>query len=311
MSFARKNVELNNLSRRIQILERANDDLLIPLQDLDVEGIDFVMTNPPFYTSEAELLELAKLKDQPPNSACTGAPNEMICDGGEIGFFRRIFDESVVLKSRIQWYTIMLGKQSSLEVIVNILKQHDIDNYAVAEFVQGSKTRRWAIGWSFGNLRPSHKACRGFEPSVGKKVLPPPTEVKVASKSSKRGGAEQVENIFWTQLEDVTDGLDLVSWSLDEDRLRVVGFADQNVWSRAHRRSRPKQPRLEPGSAGSATKSVSDCVFGFSIAIKTCRDQTDKQEMVNVMVRWLQGTDYSLFESFSGMLRNAFLNVLS
>ncbi|KAI0131807.1 hypothetical protein BJ170DRAFT_611427 [Xylariales sp. AK1849] len=311
LESARNNVRVNDLEARIQIVQRSIEDALIPLDELEISNIDFVMTNPPFYTSESEMLERARQKALPPSSACTGAPNEMICDGGEVGFFQRIFHESLLLKGRVQWYTTMLGKRSSLEVIIKLLHEHGVDNYAVTVFVQGNKTRRWAVGWSFINRRPSNKACRDFEPAAGKKLLPPLTEFTVASKLVRHGGGEHMENIFWTQLEDVTDGLDLVSWNLDEDRLRVVGFADQNVWSRVYQRSKAKQRLpVRASGQGAAAKRLSECALGFSISIKRREDLQDGKDSVVVLVRWLQGTDHSLFESFFGMLRNAFLNVI-
>jgi 23S rRNA (adenine1618-N6)-methyltransferase len=315
LSYARANVASNNLESRIRIVERQASNRLIPLDDLDIGQVDFVMTNPPFYTSKSELIDLAKLKVRPPNSACTGAPNELVCDGGEVGFFKRIFEESREVKERVQWYTTMLGKQSSLESVINVLKEHGIDNYAVTEFVQGGKTRRWAVGWSFINRRPNVKVCRGFEPSAGKKLLPHLTEATVASRLTRRGLIEQIQNLFWTQLEDVTDGLSLESWSMDEDRLRVVGFTDQNVWGRAYRRSKTNRSVTGLTATKSrTTKALSQCCFGFSITIVTEKlDQNDEQDaehIVAVVVRWLQGNDYPLFESFSGMLRNALLRVL-
>ncbi|KAK6212269.1 hypothetical protein LQW54_005400 [Pestalotiopsis sp. IQ-011] len=315
LSWARKNIEANKLESRIQVLKRSATDTMIPLDDAGVENIDFVMTNPPFYSSETELLELAESKAQPPNSACTGAAHEMVCDGGEVGFFRRIFDESLSLRGRVQWYTIMLGKQSSLEAIIPVLQDRGIDNYALAQFVQGTRTRRWAVGWSFAGRRPSDAACRGFEPSAGKKLLPHVTEMTVVTKMAKAGAAEQIQNVFWTQLEDVTDGLDLVSWNLDEDRLRVVGFAEQNVWGRAYRRSKAREAGKEkPPMTDRKQSDVSECPFGFAIAVTTGDAEEaakdDGQKTVAVVVRWLQGSDFALFESFAGMLRNTLLNVV-
>ncbi|ETS75893.1 hypothetical protein PFICI_12837 [Pestalotiopsis fici W106-1] len=314
LSWARRNVAINELESRIQLLQRSPTDNLIPLDNSEVACLDFVMTNPPFYSSESELLELAKTKAQPPNSACTGAAHEMVCDGGEVQFFQRIFDESCQLKNRVQWYTIMLGKQSSLELVVRIIQRNGIDNYALAQFVQGTKTRRWAVGWSFAKRRPNAAACRGFEPSAGKKLLPHPTEMTVATKSTRPNNAEQVQNMFWTQLEDVTDGLDLVSWNMDEDRLRVVGFAQENVWSRSYRRRTSALGKQRSPEAGNKKPVLSECPFGFAITVTKSdpEEETgdDAQSTVDVVVRWLQGSDYTLFESFAGMVRNTLLRVV-
>lgn len=73
----------------------------------------------------------------------------------------------------------MLGKFSSLPKIIGQLKENKVDNYAVTEFVQGSRTKRWAIAWSFGDRRPSVKVSRGCG-SLQKSLLPFPTEQVIA-----------------------------------------------------------------------------------------------------------------------------------
>ena len=45
----------------------------------------------------------------------------------------------------------MLGLYSSISTVITLLKMHSITNYAVTEFIQGSRTRRWGIAWSFGD----------------------------------------------------------------------------------------------------------------------------------------------------------------
>ncbi|KAI1099653.1 hypothetical protein F4804DRAFT_337007 [Jackrogersella minutella] len=318
LAHARKNAQINNLQHRIRVFDRAPTDCLIPLSELDLEAIDFVMVNPPFYTSEAELEDLARQKSRPPSSACTGAPIEMVCTGGEIGFIRRIIDESLVLRERVQWYTSMLGKQSSLEVLIGILKDHDVTNYAVAAFVQGNKTRRWAIGWSFGRRRPSLSASRGCDPSGGKKLLPLPTEATVATWLASQAKAEQLEWAICQTMET----LDLVSWTWDKSFSQGIGFVNGNVWSRTYRRKLARQKgganltseeaaKNDPSSSGQThigqktEHDTTQCAFGFSVTIRVLRYMRNDEDQRVVVARWLQGNDYALFESFMGLLRKS------
>ncbi len=78
----------------------------------------------------------------------------MVTPGGETAFVSRMIEESVALKTRCQWYTSMLGKLSSVGTIMEKLKEKGIENFAVKEFVQGGKTRRWGVAWSWGSMRP-------------------------------------------------------------------------------------------------------------------------------------------------------------
>jgi 23S rRNA (adenine1618-N6)-methyltransferase len=121
------------------------------------------------------MLTSAASKQRPPFTACTGSRNEMVTAGGEVVFISKMIDESLVLRDRVQWYSSMCGKFSSVEVLVKKLKEKEIENYAVTEFVQGSKTRRWSIAWSFDDLRPKMSASRGLS-SLAKGLLPFPSE---------------------------------------------------------------------------------------------------------------------------------------
>lgn len=126
---------------------------------IQTQSIDFTMCNPPFYESAEEMLASAKAKQRPPLSACTGAEVEMVTPGGEVAFVSRMIQESLTLRDRVEWYTSMLGKIASVSVIVEKLKSVGVSNWAVTEFVQGSKTRRWAVAWSWGDMRPRMVSC--------------------------------------------------------------------------------------------------------------------------------------------------------
>jgi 23S rRNA (adenine1618-N6)-methyltransferase len=70
--------------------------------------IDFVMCNPPFFKNESELIgqsvEIRKpAKRHAPISINTGQLKEAIYeDGGEVGFIKRMIDESFILNKRIK-----------------------------------------------------------------------------------------------------------------------------------------------------------------------------------------------------------------
>jgi len=292
LAYARKNVQANHLENRIRILARTATDALLPLDDLDVESIDFVMTNPPFYETDAEMRASAKLKSRPPNSACTGAPVEMVCEGGEVAFVGRILAESLRLRERVQWYTSMLGKLSSLEVVVDMLREKGVGNYAVTEFVQGHKTRRWAVAWSFGLMRPAQDVARGMKALAWKKILPPTVDYVLGDGPIRDVGA------LGASIDATMQSLELISWHWDKQRLEGVGRARENVWSRAWRRRKLRERDNAPGgSSVGASADDETCSFGFVIGVTVGVKET------RVACRWAEGHDEVIFTSFCGFLK--------
>ncbi|KAK4184677.1 XAP5, circadian clock regulator-domain-containing protein [Podospora australis] len=264
LSFAKQNIELNGLQDRIRLMERKPGDALIPVDVLDNSPIDFTMMNPPFYESDADMQSSAQKKSRPPNSACTGAPVEMVCDGGEVAHVGRMLQESLVLKDQVQWYTSMLGKVSSLEALVEQLKAHGIDNYAITEFIQGNKTRRWALGWSFGPMRPAEHVARGMKAGVWKKILPSPLKTDLLTLPSGKSVGALV-----TQIREVVGSMELISWNWDIELLRGIGRTRENVWSRAWRRRKAHEKNQDLNSVGvSTSKDFEKCHLGFEIVVE-------------------------------------------
>ncbi len=300
LQCARENVSRNGLNGRIRLLERDISDALIPLEEAGVDSFDFIMTNPPFYESSADMNDSAKAKAKPPGSACTGTATEMICKGGELGFVGRILDQSMELRERVQWYTAMFGKLESLKAFVSRLRECKVDNWAVTEFVQGNRTRRWAIAWSYGPMRPAQSVARGINHHEARKYLPPVSEVEVLTWPSDREVAP-----LGNMINEVIGALQLLSWRWHEDALKGTGRARANVWSRAWKRKqafgKTQKNAAETDEAEDASPEV--CRLGFSVALHT------RQKKTTASLRWVEGHDQPLFESFRGFLKAALTNL--
>lgn len=50
----------------------------------------------------------------------------MCTEGGEVGFITRLIEESISLGERVKWYSSMLGKLSSISILVQKLKEYNV-----------------------------------------------------------------------------------------------------------------------------------------------------------------------------------------
>ncbi|KAJ7060987.1 S-adenosyl-L-methionine dependent methyltransferase [Mycena amicta] len=216
---AQSNIEGNGLKDRVRLFDTTPDaPILAPLLHDPALSITFTMCNPPFYSSHEEVKTSAGAKQFEPNAVCTGAEVEMITPGGESAFVRRMVEESVRIGTRCQWFTSMLGKMSSLSEVVDSLRSHSIDNYAITESVQGT-TRRWAIG------------CQHFP------VVPP------SPSQTERMRLGQLLADVLTRL-DETHGVA----GVPPDGTFTV-HASKNTWSRSARRKQNQKSSVETNSA--------------------------------------------------------------
>ncbi|KAG5915625.1 hypothetical protein E4U61_004428 [Claviceps capensis] len=299
LEWAQSNIKLNDLSHRIHILPRHPDSSLIPLNEPGLPStIDFTMTNPPFYSSEEEMLQSAQNKHRPPHTACTGSTSEMVTPGGELAFVQRIFTESLVSREHIQWYTAMFGFLSSLTAFIKTLHAEKVQNYAVTEFVQGNRTRRWAVGWSFQGLRPAQAVARGTRAALSKNLLPCVSEVDILTMDTRDCPVRELACGVSTAIA----ALELVSWKWEQERFEGVGRAQGKVWARAWRRRRQREKEsgvgIKEGSLSVAVPSLGNgSMFGFKVWIRVSVKQ------VTVGCRWLEGFDETAFESFQGFLK--------
>ncbi|KAI8211811.1 hypothetical protein K4K54_004508 [Colletotrichum sp. SAR 10_86] len=263
ISYAEQNVKLNNLQSYISVVRRSPEEKLVNPEGLGVDHLDFVMTNPPFYTSEEEVKECEQAKATEQDNHFTIAPNEQFTEGGEVAFVGRILEESLELREQVQWYTSMFGKKASLDAILEKLQEHKIDNFAVTEFIQGpnSKTKRWAVAWSFAAMRPSNKAARGLAAAQWRGILPPSTETE--------------------------------AW--DREKLVGIGRAREDVWSRAWRRKKMREER--EGKKPEDISTPEQCAFGFELALEVGAGR------IKVICRWREGHSKPLYDSFCGFVK--------
>lgn len=292
------------------------------------------MTNPPFYLSSHELLVSAKGKSRPPNSVCTGAKGEMITPGGEIGFITRLINQSTHpdIKHKVQWWSSMLGKLSSVGVVVDRLKREGVRNWTVGELAQAGKTRRWVVAWSWSGLRPASGA------SIPKGLSRRATKAKPAvSEESEtlQGGLLPFPPHFAFHIEGPnvdavnigrridTELCDLdLHWQWKASPMIGLGLARAgDCWSRkARRRKKQQSEQMESGGSQQEMDEEGESEdnrepkLAFKIRVKE-EDENEEDEMtmgdgsqsnvsmVMVTVRWLQGHDAVLFESFCGWLK--------
>lgn len=71
-----------------------------------------------------------------------------VTPGGELAFIRKMVAESFKLRTRVLWYSSMVGKRSSLVQLERELRDAGVPTLRTTALVQG-RTRRWAIAWSF------------------------------------------------------------------------------------------------------------------------------------------------------------------
>ncbi|KAF3918591.1 hypothetical protein AA313_de0201915 [Arthrobotrys entomopaga] len=275
---ASKNIQQNSLETRITLVDVSHAEYIFPKEVTEsAESIDFTMCNPPFYSSVNDMMSSAKLKSVPPLSACTGSTTEMVTEGGEVAFVGRIIDESLKLREKVRWYTSMLGKLTSVEKVVDKLKENEISNYVVGEFVQGvGKTKRWAVGWSFGDARAGDHVSRQPTSQTLKSHLPFPTTFRIPLPidSNLSTLLPRVEELLKASCSDFPT--DLFEWSsvrfpcfttmygaIENLYSNGKGETSGNTWSRAARRRR-KQLESKDGNVSALS---SDPKFGFAIGI--------------------------------------------
>ncbi|KAH8114957.1 hypothetical protein DFH11DRAFT_1508325 [Phellopilus nigrolimitatus] len=307
-----QNVEANNLGTRIRVLKTApSNPLLAPLFSEPDRRFAFTMCNPPFYGSATEVARSAESKALEPSAVCTGAEVEMITPGGEEAFVQRMVTESLegTIGERCLWFTSMLGKLASVIAIVAALRAHKVDNYALAELVQG-QTRRWVVAWSFTDTRVPDSLSRAL-PSTHHALFPPPNTLRQPLPSAQPLDLHTLHQLVLQVigvLEGVIvehidardmDNLDRPASDSEGSSLRVS--AASNTWSRAARRRRDR-----PDTDASATTIMMVDIRAVRQHSSGASVRNGKKGDLGAAPRWAlectwrRGRERALFDGFWG-----------
>lgn len=340
--LAKRQVELNQSSfstdlvdgktSRLHLVLRNTNDHLFSIGD----GSDahprftFTMCNPPFYASEAEMQELERGKAIPkPGTVLQARQHELVTPGGEVQFVTRMIQDSVDLNKQATeplktWFTSMLGRKSSVEELVRVLKENGIENYALHELVTsrgvqgGSTTRRWLLGWNFGLTRPPHFAAQ-LKSSSLKHLNPAPTQVSVPLCMDVQKISSRIFSMVDRILRDLCAQAPLANCAFHGDGQWILEVPG-NVWSRAYRRRFAKKSQLQTTLDGSEpahkrtkldpTQPLAEATTTPSIVSKfqiSVTDELQKSEEIQagyrLVVDWVYGDDPHLLESLATMLK--------
>ncbi len=102
------------------------------------------------------------------------------------------------------------------------LRGQNIDSYAVAEFIQGNQTRRWAVGWSFGPMRPVTTNSEGT--IISGLEEEPATDHR--SRSDRNPRCEASVPSLLSRITDTLGSVELVSWR-NQGKLSAGPWAGQ------------------------------------------------------------------------------------
>ena len=120
------------------------------------EVFDLSMCNPPFHASAAEaaagsrrkLRNLSGKRDGRLVLNFGGRGIELCCDGGELGFVRRMITQSAEIPGSCRWFTSLVSKAANLPLLVRMLRAAKVVSVRTVEMTHGQKESR-ILAWSF------------------------------------------------------------------------------------------------------------------------------------------------------------------
>ncbi len=119
------------------------------------ETFDLSMCNPPFHASAAAAAEGTRRKQRnlgarksAPVLNFGGQAGELWCDGGEVGFVRRMIAESAERPGLCRWFTTLVSQAAHLPPLFHSLENVNALDVQTLEMAHGQKKSR-ILAWTF------------------------------------------------------------------------------------------------------------------------------------------------------------------
>uniref|UniRef100_A0A4W6DHJ1 U6 small nuclear RNA (adenine-(43)-N(6))-methyltransferase n=1 Tax=Lates calcarifer TaxID=8187 RepID=A0A4W6DHJ1_LATCA len=314
--YATKNVEQNNLSDLIKVVKVPQKTLLMDALKEETEIIyDFCMCNPPFFANqlEAKGVNSRNSRRPPPSSVNTGGVTEIMAEGGELEFVKRIIHDSLQLKKRLRWYSCMLGKKCSLAPLKEELRKQGVPKVTHTEFCQG-RTMRWALAWSFYDdvivpsppskkrkLEKSRKPLSFTLPEAGLKELQVKasrtlTDLRVLHK--RVPCREQEQSLFLTAVEN--------TWIHGRQKRREQRRQLRELPRAPHCPKETPAASSEPPSKRPLSPGAVEH-FLFKCLLNVILDEQD----VMIEMHWVEGQNKDLMNQLCTYLKNTLLKSIA
>lgn len=134
-------------------LQRKRDAVFDGVVGAD-ERFDLSLCNPPFFASAEEARGASRDKwrklgrDSRAGRNFGGRGAELWCEGGEVGFIRRMIGESAERPGTCRWFTTLVSKASNLPAVHRALRQAEARDIRTLDMAQGQKKSR-LVAWRF------------------------------------------------------------------------------------------------------------------------------------------------------------------
>ncbi len=142
----------NNISCRLQKEPKQIFEGILSAED----HIDITVCNPPFHASRAiaeqgtrrKIKNLSGKEEKTPTLNFAGISNELICEGGELAFIKRMIAQSATCSKNCYWFSTLVSKKEYLRELKKALKKVGIYQSKTIPMSTGNKSSRILV-WSF------------------------------------------------------------------------------------------------------------------------------------------------------------------